>query len=198
MRTAGFSLIEMLVALAITAMLATAGTLLLVQTVRGGRTVEERTGETRSLDVAHSLVRDDLATATTRLTRGPDGLDVPAGLTGGLRMANGRLLGFTRASWANPDMSEERGDLQRIEYLMDDDRLVRRAWLRPDPVRETPYVDRVLADGLQDAGIRFFDGTAWRLSWYDQEGGLPDLIELTFVFGEGDELRQLFLVGGAA
>ena len=53
-----------------------------------------------------------------------------------------------------------------------------------------------MAEGLDSVGLRFLTGTSWQLDWPGQSDTLPDLVELTFVFGEGDELRQLFLVGG--
>jgi general secretion pathway protein J len=195
-RSAGFTLIEMLVALAVTSLLMVAGSTLLIQTLRSGRMVEARTELVRDQDTAHSLLRDDLANATLRLTQPPNGLDTPKAFSGGISTLE-PLLAFTRSGWINPGNREPRGDLQRVEYFLSDGNLVRRAWLRPDPVYNTPYADRVVAEGLDDVGLRFLTGTSWQLDWPGQAAILPDLVELTLVFGEGDELRQLFLVGGA-
>ncbi|KCZ62284.1 MULTISPECIES: type II secretion system minor pseudopilin GspJ [Hyphomonas] len=195
-RTAGFSLIEMLVALAVTSLLMVAGSTLLIQTLRSGQMVEARTDMVRSQSAAHSLLRDDLANATLRRTRPANGLDAPRAFSGGYSTLE-PLMAFTRAGWFNPDETDPRGDLQRVEYLLDNGSLVRRAWLRPDPVYRTPYADRVLAQGLETVGIRFFSSENWRLDWSGQADALPELVELTLVFGEGDELRQVFLVGGA-
>ena len=195
-KSAGFTLIEMLVALAVTSLLMVAGSTLLIQTVRSGQMVEARTEMVRDQDAAHSLLRDDLANATLRLTQPPNGLDAPKAFSGGFSTLE-PLLAFTRAGWINPGHVEPRGDLQRVEYFLIDGNLVRRAWLRPDPVYNTPYADRVIAEDLDSVGLRFLTGTSWQLDWPGQSDTLPDLVELTFVFGEGDELRQLFLVGGA-
>ena len=198
-RTAGFSLVEMLVALAVTSMLAIAGSMLLVQTLRSGNMVENRTDMVKGLNIAHSQLRDDLANATLRKTRSPDGLDGAQAFRGGLGGIGTRdpLLVFTRSGWANPGSADTRGDLQRVEYFLQEDRLVRRAWLRPDPVRNTPYADRTVTEGLSGVGLRFFVGGAWRLDWVGQDKNLPELVELTFVYSQNDELRQMFLVGGS-
>lgn len=195
-KSAGFSLIEMLVALAVTSLLMVAGSTLLVQTLRSGQMVETRADIVRDQSAAHSLLRDDLANATLRRTRPANGLDTPKAFSGGYSTLE-PLITFTRAGWLNPDESEPRGDLQRVAYVLDDGKLVRRAWLRPDPVYATPYSDRVLAEDLQTVGVRFLSKDSWRLDWSGQADALPELVELTLVFAEGDELRQLFLVGGA-
>ena len=196
-RSAGFTLIEMLVALAVTSLLLVAGSTLLIQTLRSGKVVEARTGAVRSMDAAHSLMRDDFANAVLRPTRDPDGLDAPQIFSGSEPRRNAPMLVFTRAGWVNPASAEPRGDMQRVSYFLNDGQLVRRAWLRPDPVRETPFADRVLADDVDDIGLRFFAGGSWRLDWPGEEESLPELVELTLVFSENDELRQLFLVGGS-
>lgn len=195
-RTDGFTLIEMLVALAVTSLLMVAGSTLLVQTLRSGNMVEQRTELIRDLDAAHSLLRDDLANATLRRTRAPNGLDTARAFSGGFSTLE-PLMAFTRAGWPNPAGMEPRGDLQRVEYFFRDGLLVRRAWLRPDPVYATPYSDRVLARGVTDLDIRFLNQDTWTLDWSGQVDRLPQLVELTLVYGEGDELRQVFLVGGA-
>ena len=191
----GFTLIEMLVALAVSSLLLVAGSTLLIQTLRAGDVVERHTGDVRALDIAHSLLRDDLAGATLRKTRAPNGLDAPQAFSGGQSLSR-PLLAFTRNGWLNPAEAEARGDLQRVEYFVQGGALLRRAWLRPDPVRETPYADRVVADGFDSIGLRFFAGNSWQLDWSGQAESLPELVEMTFVYGEGDELRQVFLVGG--
>ena len=86
-KSAGFTLIEMLVALAVTSLLMVAGSTLLIQTLRSGQMVEARTEMVRDQDTAHSLLRDDLATATLRLTQPPNGLDAPKAFSGGFSLA---------------------------------------------------------------------------------------------------------------
>lgn len=196
-RTSGFTLIEMLVALAVTSILLVTGSTLLIQTLRSGNMVETRTERVRALDAAHSLMRDDFANAVLRPTRGPDGLDAPEIFTGSEPRRYGPILTFTRAGWVNPADTAPRGDLQRVSYFLKDRQLVRRAWLRPDPVRETPFADRIMAENIDDIGLRFFAGGSWQLDWPGTSESLPELVELTFVFSEQDELRQLFLVGGS-
>ncbi|RAN33117.1 type II secretion system minor pseudopilin GspJ [Hyphomonas pacifica] len=194
-RSGGFTLIEMLVALAVSSLLLVAGSTLLIQTLRAGNMVETHTRDVRALDVAHSLLRDDLGEATLRETRAPNGLDAPEAFSGGQSLSQ-PLLSFTRSGWLNPAEADARGDLQRVEYFVQEGKLLRRAWMRPDPVRETLYADRVVVDGVDRIGLRFFAGNSWQLNWSGQADSLPELVEFTFVYGEGDVLHQVFLVGG--
>ena len=63
---AGFTLIETLVALGVTAMLATAGTLMMLQTLQGSRAIDTRMEQVRQLEAANGLLRADFSEMTKR------------------------------------------------------------------------------------------------------------------------------------
>ena len=193
--SAGFTLLETLVALSITGMLALGGTTLLVQSTRAGAKVTETTDLARRLDLAHTLVRDDLANATLRISRAPNETDLPRSFHG-TDKTTGELLSFTRSGWIGDGQTELRRDLQRVSYLFEDGVLIRRAWLRPDPVADTPFVDRVLDDTLISVKLRYGVEGSWRLEWAPKTPSLPDLVELTLTYPDERDLTLLLLVGG--
>ena len=61
---AGFTLIETLVALGVTAMLATAGTLMMLQTLQASRAIDARMADVRKLEAANGLLRADFSEMT--------------------------------------------------------------------------------------------------------------------------------------
>ena len=116
----GFTLVEMLIALAIFGMLTAAGVALLTLTVRTQETSERLLGELGEVRRTGALLTADLAQAAPRIHRDRDGRPQPAfaGGDGDEPM----LLAFVRRGW---DDGERRAALQRVEYRLRDGRLER-------------------------------------------------------------------------
>ena len=184
-RDAGFTLIEMLVALALTSMIAVAGSTLLVGTVRASDRLGKTTESVSKIELAHTLMRDDFANIQTLVGDAgrPDYTSEP-------------FVAFVRDGWSHPVPDDSRASLLAVAYQFRDGTLTRRAWLRPDPAADTPHVDRVIATGLSRMSARYFDGREWLPEWNTGKEGMPAAIELTLEYSDKDALRELFLVGG--
>lgn len=197
----GFTLIETMVSLIVISLMAVAGGNMLITTLQGSRQVSVASQHITDLQVAHAMLRDDFAQAVERLTAVPEGLDPPTMFEG--RDGAGRefLVRLTRSGWVNPAGWEDRGDLQRIEYILDEGQLIRKAWARPDAVRATPVFETVLLEGVEELSVRYRKGASWNEEWYAAEGsaaGLPDLLEMNFRMSDGGTLGVRFRVGGGA
>jgi general secretion pathway protein J len=193
---AGFTLVETLVALAVTATLATAGTLLMLQTLQASRAVNTRMDDVRSLEAAFGLMRSDFNEVTRRPSSAPDDLYPPIGFQGLKSDKTGELITFVRAGWKASKIGSERSDLQRVAYVFDKGTLVRKAWLRPDPVSTTPVVERVLMEGIDKLDIRYRRKGAWFDAWpATTNGDYPDLIQFTMTFADQDELTLSYMLG---
>jgi general secretion pathway protein J len=184
-RDAGFTLIEMLVALALTSMIAVAGSTLLIGTVRASDRLGQTTEAVSSVDLAHTLMRDDFANAISL-----------AGQTERPGYTSGSFLALVRDGWSHPVPDDTHSSLLAIEYSFKDGALVRRAWLRPDPSSETPYVERVLAAGVDRMTTRYFNGRDWLPEWDGRSEDMPKAIELQLEYSDKDVLTQLFIMGG--
>ena len=184
-RDAGFTLIEMLVALALTSMIAVAGSTLLIGTVRASDRLGQTTDIVSETDLAHTLMRDDFANVVTLAGRAerPGYTSRP-------------FLAFVRDGWSHPVPDDTRSSLLAIEYSFQDGSLVRRAWLRPDPSSETPFVERVLATGMDRMSARYFNGREWLPEWSTESDEVPAAIEVQFEYSDKDVLTQLFVMGG--
>lgn len=200
---AGFSLVEVLIALFITALLAGLGSSLLLGTLSGQERLEQTTDDARGLELAHAALKTDLAQLAARPTRTPGGAMRDEIFVGGSFDGDGALLAFSRAGWENPGGAEPRGSIVYVEYRLDEDRLVRRSWVRANPTERTPMVERVLLERVTSAEVSF----ARRGVWNDffaaeledgRNGQFPDIVALDLEIDGVGEVRQLFVTGQAA
>jgi len=186
---AGFTLVEMLVALAIFGLIAVAGGYLL----RFSLDAQGRTG--RSLDRIASvrrisaLLTADAAQIVPRMNRDERG-DRQAALVG-----DSQGMRFVRAGWSN-EGGGPRSSLQKVSYRLDGQVLVRTSWPLVDGVANDRAVHSRLIVGITHLALRYRNDGAWSSAWHPRlPADLPDAIELTMdVTGIG-EIRQLFLVG---
>ncbi len=190
---AGFTLVEMLIALVIFGMITAAGVTLLTLTVRTQETSERLLDSVGALRRTGALLNADLAQAAARIHRDRDGQPVAAfsGGDGGGPL----LLAFVRRGWE--DESAFRSSLQRVEYRLRDGRLER--WRYDAVDGEGRAVAMPLLEGVRRVQLRYRDrdGT-WRDRWDPTDPArLPVAIELVSDSAGQGQVRQLFLVGSA-
>ncbi|MFN3913065.1 type II secretion system minor pseudopilin GspJ [Hyphomonas sp.] len=187
-KASGFTLIEVLVALAITAMIGVAGSSLLIQTMSAGAQVREEVEAVEQLEIARALLQDDFSQIVSKI-------ETP---TAGTTLSNEILFVLTRSGWPNPEQQDARSDLQPVAYRFEKQSVVRRAWLRANPVAATPFVDRVVLSDVEKVRIRFHANGVWRDDWPVTLKGTPDLVEVTVEFVSEELLVQSFCVGSGA
>lgn len=116
-KEAGFTLVEMLVAIAIFALIAVAGVGILRSSVDSQSAVERRLADLGQFSRLQTLLASDLGQAVARTTRGPSGFRPEFG-------GDATRMEFVRAGWTNPE-GAPRSDLQRVEWRRDQGELVR-------------------------------------------------------------------------
>ena len=196
----GFTLIETLVSLFVIAMLSSGGAYLLVTTLQASQQMNTQTEQHRELALAHALLTDDLASLTNRASAPPTGYDPAHTLWGRSGERDGLVMGFVRNGWVETAREPVRSDLQRVEYHLEEGRFYRRAWVRPDPVIDTPVIERTLFEEVDRISVRYFYGETWSDIWETRgatpQVQLPTAVEIVFHFSGNDSLRQVFLTGG--
>ncbi len=201
-----FTLVEVLVAVALLLLLAAAVSSLLWQLFDRESRVLDTTARARAASVMFDRLERDLFSAVASTPDGPGIVGDPAGLVVAHR---GVLIG-------DPD----RSDLQRTEFRFDPHtgtlRISRRDWASPadaegdhpldvsssagtdtmaaaaspiDEREETPDASPPLS-GVRAVRFRYHDGRAWR-STYESTRGLPAAVEVAVWFGSppGDQTR---------
>lgn len=184
----GFTLVEMLVSVAIFSLIAAAGVTLLSVSVSAQQTAERKLKDVASVRRASALIAADLANAAARLRRDENGSTRPA------FEATSDGFSLVRHGWENPD-GEARPSLQRIDYRLVDRGLDRHASAFVDGStsdRRTTLLDAVTRFSLR---FRAANGE-WRERWDPvNPRDLPRALELVADTEEYGTLRQLFLVG---
>ena len=196
MRQRGFTLLEVLIAIAIFALLAMATYRMLdsvLQTDRGQRQQEQRL---RELTRAMAAFERDLLQVRLRPVRDPLGDLLPA-----LRGSSGRdtQLEFTRSGWRNP-LGQPRATLQRVRWQLEGERWQRAYWTVLDQAQDSqPRVQQAL-DGVRRFDLRFLDQEGrWLQDWPPANSAadealtqLPRAVELVVEHRHYGELRRLW------
>ncbi|WJW75225.1 type II secretion system minor pseudopilin GspJ [Thiohalobacter sp. IOR34] len=193
MRMRGFTLLELLVAMAIFALLAMLayGGLNNVLMTRAG--VEAQAEALKRLQLGYRWLQRDLEQAVLRPVRDSLGDSRPALLAGG---SFGTLLALTREGWSNP-AGQPRSHLQRVVYRLEEDRLLRAYWPALDRAPGAEPLEAVLLEGVSRVELRFLDPAGeWRPQWppanQQGEAGLPRAVELIVETDAWGALRWLF------
>lgn len=192
-REAGFTLVELLVALAIFALMSVAGVALLRSGSDTQLAVKSRLEDLSRASLLYNLLEGDLAQAVARPFRDTAGQPMPAFSQGGSGLP-GQLFGLVRAGWSNFDDAPRAG-LQHVAYVLDGKMLKRVSWPMLDGAG--PGEAATMIENVTSARLRYRDNRGdWRSDWSATDPyAMPRAIELRLTIGAMPEQRMLFLVG---
>lgn len=200
-RLRGFTLLEVLVATVILAILS----IMAHRGVAETRLAVERTrahmDRVREVQRAVTLITTDFRQLAPRPVRELVG--------DGYRPALERdpndisLVELSRVGWPNT-IGAPRGSVQRVQYTLEDGKLVRRHWQVTDATLANEPVARELLDQVQRVDIRYLNGgREWQTQW-PPLGAPPEIalrsrplaVEVVVVLEDYGEIRRLIEVPG--
>lgn len=191
----GFTLLELLVALAIFAVLGVAAYAGLDVVLNAKDRIEAKADQLGRLQMLFVLMGRDIEQAADRGVRDNFGDPLPP------MFGNDTALEFTRAGWRNP-AGLKRSELQRVSYGLSDETLTRASWDVLDRAQDSEPRSTHLLDDVSTLEIRYLDGAGeWRGEW--PAGGsagtqLPRAVEVTLDVKEWGRITRLFQVAGAS
>lgn len=195
----GFTLIEVLVALAIFGILSVMAYQALGQTFANADLLNERMNRLRAIQQAVRVLGNDLRLAAPRPVRDPlTGTLVPAVRT---RPGTEFALELTRGGWPNP-AALPRGTLQRTQYRIDDGELLRLHWNVLDAGLSNEPVVTVLLDEVDSIVFNYLQpGGDWTDQWppFGMAGTQasrirPHVVEVVLTLNDHGEIRRFFEV----
>jgi general secretion pathway protein J len=191
----GFTLIEMLVALLIFALITAAGVAVMSTTLSNQGAVRTKVERYAELQRTRAILKADLSQAASRRTRGEDGMPALTAFAGGSPWGvGGPLLAFTRRGYENPD-GAPRASMQYIEYALVDGRLERRARPALDGAHLGPA--QVLMTGVDSAQMGFLFNGAWSPTWKgNPQTDIPAAVRVNLRLNDMGVIDQLFLTSG--
>ncbi len=192
----GFTLIEVMVATAISAFILVASYSVLTQSYRGQQILEVQLEDIRQLQSAFAYVQLDIEQAISRPIVDEFGQMQPA-LTGGQKAD--QLVELTRSGWRHSDQLPL-SNLQRVGYLLEDEKLYRQTWYALDG-REGEPRKRPLLDGVKELELEFLDSQSqWQKQWPINQGdlnSLPRAVKLIMELEGYGEIIRFFRVESA-
>ncbi len=152
MRTSrGFTLLEMLVALAVFAVLGLMSSQM-VRRILDVHTVAIARGERLSeMQSAVQIIQRDVMQIESRSVRDEMGDALPT-----VRVGTDVLLELTHSGWRNP-LAQRRSELQRVAYEMRDETLLRYYWNVLDRAEDSKPVVQELLHGVTDVSFQALD-----------------------------------------
>ena len=190
--TAGFTLVEMLIALAIFGMITAGSVALLSFSVRAQDMADRQLASLSAIRRAGTLLGADFAQAVPRPWR--DEAGQPQRSFYGTSGQETRLFVLVRGGWDNPD-ALPRSSLQRVEYRLQAGRLYRVGFAHVDGGGAASVSS--LIDDVQRVELRYRDRAGeWQPVWDRPDPReLPVAVEMIATTARFGTVRQLFLVG---
>jgi general secretion pathway protein J len=173
-RAAGFTLLELLIAIALFALLGLATYRMLEAVMRSDEVVRAQEVQLRQLGRAMWSLERDLVQAAPRPVRDGYGDEQSAFIGRMDGSEDGVAMELTRSGWRNPT-GMRRSNLQRVRWRLNGDTLERLYWvvLDRDPGSE-PRVQRVLSN-VSELRLRYLDASnSWHEEWPPFEFGRGD------------------------
>ena len=149
----GFTLIEVLVAMAITAVIAVLAYVSLSTVIVGVDSVRAEAEKINTMNRAFQIFSRDIRQVVNRPILDEFG-GMESGLEGG-PLAR-QMLALTRAGWHN-SVDLPRSTLQRVAYYLEEDRLIRASWSVLDRSGSSEPREVTLLEGVERFDLLFLD-----------------------------------------
>ncbi|OJF69802.1 type II secretion system protein GspJ [Alteromonas sp. V450] len=205
----GFTLIEILIAMAIFTLIGLASTSLLTTVIDSNELSQTRFSKLQLLQRAMITIERDIQQAVPRPIR-VNGEKTDIAMVGGeADGSDGDGIGFVRGGWHNPQLMLPRSTLQYVAYRLKDNKLERLYSTYVDNVIGYEPKVRVLLEDIESLSIEFIapannessfsnDG---KLKWNESYKGtqLPKAVAIEFTSKDFGTIRREFaLIGGGS
>lgn len=195
-KTKGFTLIEILIALMVFAILATITSSTLYYAFNARTRVNLQAERLNSLQLAISIIQQDTNQTVERAIRGNEMRIFP------VFVGQAQYLELTRDGNVNPKSLEKRSTLKRIALVCQEEKLLRRTWASLDPSDRNIYEDKVLLDNLSACNFKYLNQTLQVLDeWREQavtqnqrKEPFPKAIQMNLTLKDWGEMNLLFII----
>jgi len=156
----GFTLLEVLIAIGITAMIGLGSWQILNSAIRTSEITQVRLEELNALQKTMLILSRDFQQLASRSIRDEYG-DFQAALN---TKTDFYHIEFSRLGWRNP-LDDVRSNIQRVAYELDQEKLVRHYWSVLDRSQDSQSTHRTLIDGVESLSFRFMNESG---GWLDE------------------------------
>lgn len=191
----GFTLFEILVAVSIFAVISTMSMSSLIQVGRTGEKVSDSHRLLSELQFTLGYLAKDITQIVNRKVRDQYG-DEQAQLV----LAENRLT-FTRNGWSNL-LQQPRSNLQRVEYLLEENNFQRRYWPALDQSYTDVSVTQTLLQKVDDFSVKLLTRgeetfETWPLDVQSSSAAKPVALELTLNLEGLGRIQRIYEISDA-
>ena len=147
-KTLGFTLVEILVALLVFAVVGLLSTRLLSQSIDNQNNLQDRGQRLAEIHRAMRVLQRDIVQLSRRKIRDAQGEELPA-----LMVSDQGAIEFSRVGWRNP-LRQPRSEVQRVGYRWQDEKIIRGYWLTLDRSYDAEPAYQTLLENVE--AIEFF------------------------------------------
>ncbi len=206
-RQRGFTLLELLVAMFIAAVMFAIGYGAINQAMNNHSALQEQQARLLEVQTAMRVLEQDVVQLAPRPIRQPIGDGWLPALIGQADPTTQPILQLTRGGWNNPN-GVQRPGLQRVAYFLEKNTLRREYWTVLDPTLQNTTIKRDLLTHVKAVTFRFMDvSRQWQTQWpptavagaTGQESALrmrPIAIEITVDTDDWGKLVRTIEVAG--
>lgn len=190
MKAAGFTLLEMMVAVSIFAIIGVMGFGGLIQVNRSSEQITEVQQQLADIQLAMAYLQRDLSQLSSRKVRDQYG-DEQAQF-----ILDEEGITFTRSGWSNL-VQRKRSNLQRVEYSLAEQNLVRSYWPELDQPYTENRIDQTILNGVSSFSMHFIDRDnkkieKWPLDPEVNNASTPVALVMTLELEQFGEIRRIF------
>ncbi|MEY3219010.1 MAG: hypothetical protein RIT27_367 [Pseudomonadota bacterium] len=150
MKSRGFTLLEILIAIAIFSIMATFAYSTLQQVITINQQLQQQADELGQLQFLFGRFLEDVSQVVPRPIRDEFGATQPA------LLGTEQTLALTRSGWENP-LELKRSNLQRVEWFLEHKTLYRQYWTVLDRARQSLPIKTPLLKNVESLSLRYLD-----------------------------------------
>lgn len=188
----GFTLLEMMVAIAVFALFGLLGQQVTEGMSRADTVISEQVKRLSIIRQSMQLLSHDLTQMVPRVVRGAEGKSEPALLVQ-QNAAETVSFRFVRAGVPNPQMALARSHLLKIGYRIHQGYLERLTWPEVDGSKAEPVIQRLMP--ARRFTLHYYDGSLWMSHWQAQQA-IPLAIKMALDTGEQGVIERIWLLRG--
>lgn len=188
----GFTLLELLVSIAIMALISVSAYQVLSNSIKTKEKVSIYDKQLSALQKANLLIERDLTQVIGRVSRDEYGDPLPP-----LLLKNNQLE-FTRMGWRNP-LNKARSDMQHLRYFMTEKKFFRKSWPSLDRAINEKGSDIVLMNDIDKISFQVFSQGKWLTEWPTIDSDpkkttMPEAIEIIISTALWGDIRRVILL----
>jgi len=196
LKVKGFTLLEVLVAIAIFAIVSLSSVTIFDTVLRGDKSSQIRSARHNELQRAFLLIERDVTQMARRTMRinGEKPAETFLKTAEDSFLDGEQALAFVRNGWTNPGLLLPRSDVQAVAYRIEAGVLQRLHYNFVDAVNgEKPKIRPLISD-VESLVFQFYDGKKWQESWTAK--ALPLAVAIEIDTQDYGMIRRQFLVAG--